>query len=623
MSGDGKIVQFLHDIQHRCGYLPKPELKALSDRHPEYPLHRIHEVASFFPHFLLEPPKGLGVRVCRDMACHLYGADTLRKELEGYAAGPARGQIVVEGISCLGLCDGAPAVMIGERYYKGLGVKAEAYQEPIARGLKEAADEKAGVHHHHASPKPPGPTGWKIDPYDGREEYGAVRKLLENPDVKALLANPENRAYLENPGIKAFLANLEVSDLRGMGGAGVPASQKWKDVCQARGTTKYIVVNGDESEPSTFKDRELLLRVPKVVIEGVVLAGLVTGAERGYIYIRHEYPEQIEAVRAAIARAEAMGACGNDVFGTGRAFPVEVFVSPGGYICGEQSALIEAMEGHRAEPRNKPPELATNGLYDKPTLVSNVETFSWVPAIVMHGGEWYRDGGVRGYKGMRFLSICGDLEKPGVFEVPIGITLGELIERAGGMRGGKAFKAWAPSGPSGGFLPAKVPRALFPKGFEKRVSERFIAERFKPEETHFDLLGFEIDLDLSRAVNIMIGAGMVVYAEGTDVFDQALNAAQFFRNESCGKCVPCRLGSQKMVDLAVGLTNKAYDRESLPRVEALIEELRKTMEMTSICGLGAVASNPVSSVVRYFPEEISRRALRGDLRAVKAEEPSR
>jgi NADH:ubiquinone oxidoreductase subunit F (NADH-binding)/NADH:ubiquinone oxidoreductase subunit E len=608
MSGDGKIVQYLHEIQHRCGYLPKNELRALSDRRPEYPLHRIHEVASFFPHFLLEAPKGLDVRVCRDMACHLFGAQTLRRELEEYAAGPARGQIVVEGISCLGQCDGAPAVMIGEHVYKGKGTSAEAYGKLINDALAErsAVNGKEGPRHHkHEPPGPPGPTGWKIDPYDGVEEYGAVRKFVANPDTKA------------------FFKNLEVSDLRGMGGAGVPAHQKWKDVAQARGQTKYVVVNGDESEPSTFKDRELLLRTPKLVIEGVILGGLVTGAERGYIYIRHEYPEQVEAVRAAIARAEKIGACGKDVFGTGRSFPVEVFVSPGGYICGEQSALIEAMEGHRAEPRNKPPQLETNGLHDKPTLLSNVETFAWVPAIVVNGGEWYRDGGVNGYKGMRFLSICGDLEEPGVFEVPIGITLRELIDRAGGMRGGKPLKAWAPSGPSGGFLPARIARDLFPRGFEKRVPERFLAERFKPDASHFDILDFEIDLDLSRAVGIMIGAGMVVYAEGTDIFDQALNSSQFFRNESCGKCVPCRLGSQKMVDLALGLANQAYDRESLPRVEGLINELRRTMELTSICGLGAVAANPVSSVIRYFPEEVRRRALAADSRAATSVESPR
>ena len=294
------------------------------------------------------------------------------------------------------------------------------------------------------------PTGWKIDPYEGREDYEAVRRFAANPDADALLAQ------------------LKVADLRGMGGAGVWAHQKWKDVRDARGDLKYVICNADESEPSTFKDRELLLRTPHLIIEGVILGGMMIGAERGFIYIRHEYEPQIEAVKAAIARAERLGVCGKNFLGTGRDFPIEVYVSPGGYICGEQSALIEAMEDRRAEPRNKPPLLETNGLYDKPTLLSNVETFAWVPAIAVRGGAWYRDLGVNGARGMRFFSICGDVNRPGVYEVPIGTTLGDLIDQhAGGMRGGRRLKAIAPSGPSGGFLPARLPRRDLPEGFRR------------------------------------------------------------------------------------------------------------------------------------------------------------
>ncbi len=193
----------------------------------------------------------------------------------------------------------------------------------------------------------------------------------------------------------------------------MPAFQKWTDVRQAKGDQKYIICNGDESEPGTFKDRELMLRTPHLVLEGVILAGLLTGATRGYIYIRHEYPEQIAAMETAIRQAERMKICGRQVLNTGREFSIEVFVSPGGYICGEQSALVEAMEDHRAQPRNKPPQLETNGLYDKPTLVSNVETFAWVPAILLKGAEWYRDLGRNGCKGARFFSISGDVNRPG------------------------------------------------------------------------------------------------------------------------------------------------------------------------------------------------------------------
>ena len=222
-----------------------------------------------------------------------------------------------------------------------------------------------------------------------------------------------------------------------------------------RADATYVICNADESEPSTFKDREILLRAPHLVIEGMVLGALVVGARQGYVYIRHEYFDQVHAVEAEIQRARALGVVGPDVLGTGQAFELEVFESPGGYICGEQSALIEAIEEHRAEPRNRPPVIEANGLYNQPTLLNNVETFAWVPAIVLNGGAWYRDCGVadtpwyvcrrkpedkperwpRG-KGLRFFSICGDVARPGVYEVPVGLTVGELIAMAGGMRDG-------------------------------------------------------------------------------------------------------------------------------------------------------------------------------------------
>lgn len=581
-SAHGSIVQALHEIQKRCGYLPKPELEALAERRQDVPLHRLHEVASFFPHFLLAPPPAVSVKVCRDMACHLAGAVGLSRALRALAAEDGRGQCVVEGVSCLGRCDAAPAITIGEHAYWG---RTTSQYEDL---LEEALPGPDGVPHLPPQRDDRGPRGWKIDPYAGREEYAAVRRFIAHPDAEGLIEA------------------LKVAELRGMGGAGVPAHQKWKDVRQARGDPKYVVCNADESEPSTFKDRELLLRTPHLVLEGVILGGLLVGAERGYIYIRHEYEEQIEAVREAIARAVGLGVCGADLLGSGRSLPVEVFVSPGGYICGEQSALIEAMEGKRAEPRNKPPLLETNGLDDKPTLLNNVETFAWVPAIASRGGAWYRDQGVNGGKGLRFFSICGDVVRPGVYEVPIGITLRELIhDKAGGLRDGQRLKAFAPSGPSGGFLPARLPREALPRGFETRVPGRFLAERFPADATHLDLLDIELDLQLFRDLGLMLGAGMVVYGEWADMADQALNAVQFFRNESCGKCVPCRIGTQKMVDLGSDLLERRCNEAGLASTEALIGEIKSTLELTSICGLGMVAANPIASVFAHFREDLA------------------
>jgi NADH:ubiquinone oxidoreductase subunit F (NADH-binding)/NADH:ubiquinone oxidoreductase subunit E len=586
MAANRSIVQELHEIQERSGYLPKEELVALSRRRKGMPLHRLHEVASFFPHFRLEPPPTLEVKVCRDMACHLRGAVDFKRNLETLVEETGGSEIVVSGVSCLGQCDGAPAMLIGEHVVRNAVL--EKVKLLIKVALRNTADLALdGVHRKERSP-----TGWKIDPYEGREDYGAVRQFAANPDAEALLEQ------------------LKIADLRGMGGAGVWAHQKWRDVRQARGDEKYCVVNADESEPGTFKDRELLLQTPQLVIEGLILAGLLTGAERGYIYIRHEYHEAIEACREAIKRAEALGVCGAKVLETGRSFPVEVFVSPGGYICGEQSALIEAMEDHRGEPRNKPPQLETNGLHNKPTLVSNVETYAWVPSIVVRGGAWYRDLGTNGAKGARFFSISGDVKRPGVYEVPSGITLEDLIQKhAGGMSEAQELKAFAPSGPSGGFLPTRLPRKKLPEGFAARLAERERAREAQgippPGADEFDLMDLELDLQTMREMGLMLGAGLVVYGDRANMLDQALNASTFFRNESCGKCVPCRMGSQKLVDIASGLVQFEYDEDSFQPIEKLLTDLQRTMELTSICGLGMVAGNPLVSVFRSFHEDIA------------------
>ncbi len=567
------IQQELHAIQKKNGYLPASELKALSER-LSVPLHRLHEVASCFPHYRMEPPPDVEFLVCRDMACHLRGAPDYLRSLKEMAAELGGGESVeIKGVSCLGQCDAAPAVMVGHHVYRS---KTLAECRALLRdAITGRSDPFSRIDPTFAEPVR---TGWRIDPYEGREEYAAARKFVETKDADNLVEQ------------------LKASDLRGMGGAGVPAHQKWHDVRQARGDRKYVVVNGDESEPGTFKDRELLLRTPHLVLEGVILAGLLTGAERGYVYIRHEYEPQIEAVNAAIGRAERMGVCGEDLLGTGRSFPIEVFVSPGGYICGEQSALIEAMEDKRAEPRNKPPLLETNGLYDKPTLLSNVETFAWVPAIYHHGGAWYRDLGTGGCKGARFFSISGDVARPGVYEVANGTTLGQLIGKyAGGMRSGQRLKAVATSGPSGGFLPTRIPLADLPRSAQGKTGD-------KP---FLNILDLPLDLQAFRDFGLMLGGGLVVYGDSADMADQALNCTEFFRNESCGKCVPCRIGSQKLVEIGTDLLGGRYDGVGLEPVEDMVADLRKALEMASICGLGMVAANPLGSVIRNFRDDMA------------------
>ena len=570
------IVQELNRLQRDEGFLREESLRALSDS-TGVPLFRWQEVASFFPHFRTTPPAKVEVHVCRDMACRLRGACGLEAAAQRVAEKSPAGEVHVEGVSCLGRCDRAPAAKVNEQLF-----------------VERAADEFAKVVQGFRSDAPPEADydrdlprqttePWTIDPYMGKPTYQAVRSYVEHRPLR-----PE-----------AVIDALETAGLLGMGGAGGRAYKKWNDVRRAQGEQKFVICNADESEPGTFKDREILLRAPWLVLEGMILGGLVVGAERGYVYIRHEYEEQIELVREAIETARQMGACGDSVFRSGRRFELEVFVSPGGYICGEQTALVEAIEDHRAEPRNRPPQLQTNGLWDKPTLLNNVETLAWVPAIVLkESGQWFADAGRTGTKGRRFFSISGDVNKPGAYEVPNGITLRELIDDyAGGMRKGKQLKAFAPSGPSGGFLPARLPVSSLRSGF---------AEKLPAGKKEYDLLDWPLDIGVSRQMGLMLGAGMVVYADDADLVDQAWACSRFYRDESCGKCVPCRIGSQKLTEMLSQIKNREFDVDRLADTSLLVEELGQTMAITSICGLGQVASAPIRSLFKFFASDVKR-----------------
>ena len=657
------LIPALQRIQHQFGYLKREALQQFSDE-SGVPLYRLHSVASFFPHFQLTPPKPVRLRICRDMACHMAGSGKLLRELTTVGGG----YVAVEGVSCLGRCDRAPATCVAitgsehEYYYLGRSAgELKEIAEDWLRGEPRAAD--------HDADQPFSSAPIAIDPYAGEEPtYAGVIKALAVRDaaldnaVNTLSRNagwrPDKLAQFRQGAIETrvertmapdvadavrcwntddawakglelagwsdgLLNELKEADLRGMGGAGIPSAQKWKDVRDAvrtafqhqDDTRAFIVVNGDESEPGTFKDRELLLRAPHLIVEGVILAGLVTEATEGFIFIRHEYPEQIVACRAEIARAEQMGLCGPNASLLGRPFPLSVFVSPGGYICGEQSALIEAMSDRRGEPRNMPPKLETNGLEDLPTLVSNVETFAWVPFIVLNGGAAYAAQGVNGWKGRRFFSVSGDVKRPGVFEVPMGLTLRELIygeQYCQGIAGDRQLKGLAPSGPSGGFLPAKLTvGAGLPRDHVNNKAWQGVASRrgIDPNAAEIDILDLELELNLFRALSPTqaLGAGLVVYAEGRDMAEQALNSLEFFRNESCGKCVPCRLGAQKMVSLGTNLIDgqispERWKNELVP----LISEMGKAIEMASICGLGRSVPVPLRTAINYFGDDVAK-----------------
>lgn len=583
------IIQALNARQkRRGGYLTKEDLKQVAEE-LAITLHQVEALVTFFPHYRTEAPPKVEVHVCRDMSCHLRGSQTIIDQLQTWADKHELRDVHVSGVSCLGRCDRAPAALVNEKLYV---LRSAVELEEIGTRILNGDVPKANTDWEQAELKV---GAWEIEYYKNRSStYDAVRQYVSDP-------NPD-----------AILKSLETAGLLGMGGAGGRTYLKWKDVRDARGSTKdkYLVCNADESEPGTFKDRELLLAAPHLTIEGMILGGLVVGASQGWVYIRHEYPEQVASVQCEIARAQSIGALGENIFDSGRAFKLEVFVSPGNYICGEQTALIEAMEDKRAEPRIRPPELMTNGYKNQPTLLNNVETFAWVPAIVLRSaGRWYAERGRKSgpwiadtsdsIRGMRFFSISGDVARPGVYEVPTGIPLGELIDDyCEGMADGKEIVAVALSGPSGGLLPPKIPiRAL-----DRRFVEKFVP----PGVTELDVRDIPLDINVARALNIMIGAGLVVYGTGADVLSEALALSRFFRNESCGKCVPCRIGSQKITEMGEELERGQVRSDDLPVLHDTALQLSQVMRVTSICGLGQVASNPMRSLLTYFPERVQK-----------------
>ena len=574
----------------RGGYLTSADMTAVASQFG-VPLHRVEALVTFFPHFSTEPPPKATVHVCRDMSCHLRGSVDLTDRVSRWADDKYGKQVRVCGVSCLGRCDRAPAAMV---HAPGVTAHERLLADTDEQGLKAAVDAmmtgKEPDYQTDAAYAQPLVGKWRLDRDGGVGKYDVVRRFVES--------GMEPKVVLEA---------LEVANLLGMGGAGGRAYRKWGDVMRAKSKSgsKYVVCNADESEPGTFKDRDILLVAPHATIEGMILAALVTGASHGWIYVRHEYPEQIERCWEEIRRAEQIGACGSSIFGSGHSFKLEVYESPGGYICGEQTALIEAMEDKRAEPRIRPPELMTNGLNNEPTLLSNVETFAWAPKILEDGGRWFAEQGRHdsklaqdcksGMKGMRLFSISGDLVKPGVYEVETGITLGELIDQyCGGMRDGKAIAAVALSGPSGGLLPARVP--------VEALSRSFVAKHLPEGADSIDVRELPLDINVSRAGGYMVGAGIVVYGEGCNVLAEAVANSRFYRNESCGKCVPCRIGSQKITEMGERLLAGDVRSDELVDFQPTALELSQVMVATSICGLGAVASNPLSSFLRYFPE---------------------
>ena len=360
------------------------------------------------------------------------------------------------------------------------------------------------------------------------------------------------------------------SGLRGRGGVGFPTGRKWESVRLAAGEPKYVVANAEEGEAGTFKDRMLIEGDPHLLLEGMLIAGYAVGASRGIIFVQANYGLCAERLRRAIDAAEKQGLCGRRILGSGFSFALSVYNALGGYVCGEETALLECLEGRRAIPRAKPPFPAQEGLEGQPTVINNVETLAGVPAILLHGAPSYRARGTEGSPGTKLFSLSGDLKRPGTVEFPLGVTLRQLIfEASGGMPEGRRFRAVLVGGPTGGYVP----------------------------ESYLDL---PLDFDSLAPIDAMMGSGAIVVTDDrTCILDSVIHAARFLADESCGKCAPCRLGTQQMVRILHRITTGS----GRPGDPDLLTELAATLKRSALCGLGQAAGNPVVGSLRHFRAE--------------------
>ncbi|MBP0631494.1 NADH-ubiquinone oxidoreductase-F iron-sulfur binding region domain-containing protein [Cupriavidus sp. AcVe19-1a] len=521
------LIEHLHCINDRYGQLAMPHLVALASE-LRLSMTEVYEVASFYHHFdvvredadgQIAAPPALTVRVCEGIACELAGARALIDKLPALLGTDVR----VIAAPCIGRCEKAPAALVGQNPVDG------------ATADTVAAAVQAGAVRHEPEPY--------ID-YDAYRAAGGY-------DLLKSLANGTLDA-------DAVLCTMEDSGLRGLGGAGFPTGRKWR-IVRKEPAPRLMAVNIDEGEPGTFKDRVYLERDPHRFLEGMLIAAAVVNVSAIYIYLRDEYA----GCRALLAEALRQLRDNPPVSGLPT---IELRRGAGAYICGEESAMIESIEGKRGMPRLRPPYVAQVGLFGRPTLEHNFETLYWVRDIIEKGAEWFASQGRNGRKGLRSFSVSGRVKKPGVHLAPAGITVRELIdEYCGGMLDGHAFYAYLPGGASGGILPASMGN-------------------------------IPLDFDTLQPYGCFIGSAAVVILSDHDSATQAArNLMHFFKHESCGQCTPCRTGTAKALDL---IHQQKWDL-------AALDDLSAVMRDASICGLGQAAPNPVDCVIKYFPHELA------------------
>jgi formate dehydrogenase len=515
------LIEYLHKIQDAEHCLPAGLLHALAER-MRIPMVEIYEVASFYAHFDIidddeERPAPVTIRVCDSVSCMMVGAEKLITELQTAALEDVR----VVRAPCMGRCAAAPVCEVGHNHVDDASL----------------ASVTATVERGHFHPEIPA-----YRTFDAYLAEGGFACL------KACLAGERS--------VDDVIAILGDAGLAGLGGAGFPTGRKWQLVRNTQGP-RLMAVNGDEGEPGTFKDRYFLETDPCAFLEGMLIGAWAVEAEAVYVYLRDEYPAVLEILRREIAAVERAGLAGHT--------KIHLRRGAGAYICGEESAMIESIEGKRGLPRHRPPYVAEVGIFNRPTLVNNIETLYWVPQILENGADWFAEKGINGAKGLRSYSVSGRVKRPGVKVVAAGTTAWQLVEEhCGGMLDGHSFKGYLPGGASGGILPASL--ADIPLDFGT------LAE-------HGAFVG-------SHAV--------VILSDVDDMKAIALNLMRFFEDESCGQCTPCRSGTEKAVKL---MQRETWDADAL-------NDLATVMADASICGLGQAAPNPLLSVLKFFPEDI-------------------
>ncbi len=530
---------------------------------------------------LKEQSKGqLIVSLCSGTGCKAAGSDDVFEALkrEVKAIQPrVDGDIVIRRTGCHGFCEKGPLIIFYPQEICYLGPEEKDIQEIVSETFKGNIVERLL---YHIEDKKTVQKEFDIPFYKYQK-----RIILEN---NSKIDSKSIDDYILYGGYKALskaltkmrpedvLKEVKESGLRGRGGGGFPTGVKWEITRKASGSPKYMIVNGDEGDPGAYMDRSVLEGNPHSVLEGLILAAYAIGANRGFIYVRQEYPLAIENVGVAIDKAREYGFLGENILNSGFDFDVEIYQGAGAFVCGEETALIRSIEGKRGMPRPRPPFPANEGIYGKPTCINNVETYTNVPHIIINGSKWFNSIGTDTSKGTKIFALTGAVNNTGLVEVPMGMSLRDIIFKiGGGIKGGKKFKAVQLGGPSGGCIPEKY-------------------------------LDVVVDYEKVKEVGAMMGSGgMIVLDEDTCMVDMARFFMDFIQDESCGQCVPCKIGTRRMLEILERITKGKGEEDDIEK----LEKLSRTIKESSLCGLGKTGPNPVISTLRYFRDEYEEHIL--------------